>query len=68
MASGKQAAKFMVFSMPQRKVTPIQLRIADNEIEGVDSFNFLGLKLISTSTGPLTSTEQLVKYIKPLVC
>ena len=28
--------KFMVFSMPQRKVTPIQLRIADNEIEGVD--------------------------------
>ena len=45
MASGKQAAKFMVFSMPQRKVTPIQLRIADNEIEGVDSFNFLGIEI-----------------------
>ena len=37
--------KFMVFSMPQRKVTPIQLRIADNEIEGVDSFHFLGIEI-----------------------
>ena len=37
--------KFMVFSMPQNRVTPIQLRSADNDIEEVDSFNFIGIEI-----------------------
>ena len=37
--------KFMVFSMPQKKVVIPRLKIADTEIESVDQFNFLGITL-----------------------
>ena len=35
--------KFMVFSMPQKKVVIPRLKLADTEIESVDQFNFLGI-------------------------
>ena len=35
--------KFMVFSMPQKKVVIPRLKFADTEIESVDQFNFLGI-------------------------
>ena len=37
--------KFMVFSMPQKKVVIPRLKFADTEIESVDQFNFLGITL-----------------------
>ena len=37
--------KFMVFSMPQKKVVIPRLKLADSEIESVDQFNFLGITL-----------------------
>ena len=37
--------KFMVFSMPQKKVVIPRLKLADIEIESVDQFHFLGITL-----------------------
>ena len=37
--------KFMIFHMPQRKVTIPKLKIDNNEIEYVEEFNFLGFVL-----------------------
>ena len=37
--------KFMVFSMPQKKVVIPRLKLADTEVESVDQFNFLGITL-----------------------
>ena len=37
--------KFMVFSMPQKKVVIPRLKFADTEIGSVDQFNFLGITL-----------------------
>ena len=37
--------KCMVYSMPQKKVVIPRLKLADNEIESVGQFNFLGITL-----------------------
>jgi len=37
--------KLMMFTTPQRKVTPLAIKVENNLIENVDSFNFLGIIL-----------------------
>ena len=37
--------KIMVFNMPQKKVVIPRLKLADNEMQSVDQFNFLGITL-----------------------
>ena len=53
--------KFMVFSMPQKKINIPLLRLANSNIECVDSFNFWELQLTNTSVGQLILIRLLVK-------